>query len=37
MRLAEVIAYTAAFGVALHARAILRRVRTAVARLSGRA
>ena len=33
MRLTDVIAYTAAFGVALHARAILRRVRVAVARV----
>jgi hypothetical protein len=33
VRLVDVIAYTAAFGVALHARPILRRVRAAVARV----
>jgi hypothetical protein len=37
VRLADVIAYTAAFGFALNARAILRRVRAGLARLSGRA
>lgn len=30
------IAYTAAFGVALHARAILKRVRAAFARVGGK-
>jgi hypothetical protein len=36
VRLADVIAYTAAFGAALNARAILRGVRAALARISGR-
>jgi hypothetical protein len=31
VRLVDVFAYTSAFGVALHARAIVRRVRTALA------
>jgi hypothetical protein len=34
--LADVIAYTAAFGAALHARAILRAVRTAYAYVTRR-
>jgi hypothetical protein len=33
VRVVDVIAYTAAFGVALHARAIVRGVRAAVVRV----
>jgi hypothetical protein len=36
VRLVDVIAYTAAFGAALHARAILRRVRAVLARVGRR-
>jgi hypothetical protein len=36
VRLADVIAYTAAFGTALHARAILRAARTAYAYVARR-
>jgi hypothetical protein len=36
VRLVDVIAYTAAFGAALHARAIVRRVRAAIVRVTRR-